>query len=337
MSCLKSAINVLLERGLILSFLALLLGNQGAFGQAGSSKPLRFASGQHFSGGSASMSSKSVLPSTVLKLAESEQYLLWVELKAGKMHLLERNAFGGMETRQIIPVSIGKSGFGKMEEGDRKTPVGVYRLTSFLTDQQLDDFYGLGAFPLNYPNVLDRQHGRTGSGIWLHGLPKNADSRPLLDSDGCVVIANESLQELYQYIETGVTHIVLSDEPLTWTESRLTETRREGLEQAFSSWKVAWENKDNPVYLGFYAGDFSDFIRNKTQWDEYKTRVNNGKRWISVETSNVSFFTDLKQPDMVTIRYYQDYRSSNYNWRGWKEQLWRETDSGWQIVYEGNG
>ena len=141
----------------------------------------------------------------------------------------------------------------------------------------------------------------------------------------------------YQYIETGVTHIVLSDEPLTWTESRLTETRREGLEQAFSSWKVAWENKDNPVYLGFYAGDFSDFIRNKTQWDEYKTRVNNGKRWISVETSNVSFFTDLKQPDMVTIRYYQDYRSSNYNWRGWKEQLWRETDSGWQIVYEGNG
>ena len=337
MSCHKSAINIMLERRFIFAALVLLLVSQGGYGQAGSTEPLRFVNGQHFSGGSASIASDTVLPAAVLRLAESEQFLLWVELKAGKMHLLERNIAGGMETRQIIPVSIGKSGFGKMVEGDRKTPVGVYRLTSFLTDQQLDDFYGLGAFPLNYPSVLDRQHGRTGSGIWLHGLPKDAESRPLLDSDGCVVFANESLQELHQYIETGVTHIVLSDEPLTWSESSSKEMRKNSLEQAFRSWQEAWENKDNPAYLGFYARDFSDFIRNKSQWDEYKTRVNNSKRWITVETSNVSFFTDLKQPEIVTIRYYQDYKSSNYNWRGWKEQLWRETDSGWQIVYEGNG
>jgi hypothetical protein len=37
------------------------------------------------------------------------------------------------------------------------------------------------------------------------------------------------------------------------------------------------------------------------------------------------------------VRYYQDYKSSNYRWSGWKEQLWRETADGWQIVYEGNG
>ena len=100
---------------------------------------------------------------------------------------------------------------------------------------------------------------------------------------------------------------------------------------------AAWEDRDNPAYLSFYAEDFSDFSRNRRQWAEYKTRVNNGKRWIQLEASNVSFYADLENPDLVTVRYFQDYSSSNYSWRGWKEQLWRETPVGWEIVYEGNG
>jgi len=51
----------------------------------------------------------------------------------------------------------------------------------------------------------------------------------------------------------------------------------------------------------------------------------------------VSYFADLKQPELVTVRYYQIYNSSNYKWRGWKEQLWREGKDSWEIVYEGNG
>lgn len=78
-------------------------------------------------------------------------------------------------------------------------------------------------------------------------------------------------------------------------------------------------------------------MRNKTQWSDYKSRVNNGKNWIEVEASKISFYADLEQPELVTVRYYQNYKSSNYQWRGWKEQLWRESPEGWQIVFEGNG
>ncbi|MGA0933716.1 MAG: DUF924 family protein [Pseudohongiellaceae bacterium] len=67
-----------------------------------------------------------------------------------------------MAVRQVIPVSIGKNGFGKEVEGDRRTPVDVYRPTLFREDEQLIDFYGLGAYPLNYPNVYDRQRHRPG-------------------------------------------------------------------------------------------------------------------------------------------------------------------------------
>lgn len=309
-----------------------------ASGQAGSSAPVRFHSTDAtLAAGSVNTVAESRLPKSVLKLADEERFLLWVDLQAGKLHLLERNASGGMETRQVLPVSIGKKGFGKVVEGDLKTPVGVYRLTSFLKDEQLIDFYGRGAFPLNYPNVIDRQQRRTGSGIWLHGLPKGMDSRPFLDSDGCVVIDNDSLQEMQQYITTGITHMVLSDEPLSWVSSHQAESRSAQLDKAFTAWQEAWESKDNEAYLAFYAEDFYDFNRHKNQWSDYKSRVNNGKSWIKVETSKVSFYADLKQSELVTVRYYQDYQSSNYNWRGWKEQLWRQSSDGWQIIYEGNG
>lgn len=278
-----------------------------------------------------------MLPRGVLRLAEDEQFLFWVELAKGRMHVLERNAGGGMDLRLTVPVSIGKNGFGKQEEGDRKTPVGIYRLTSFLPDDNLIDYYGFGAYPLNYPNVLDRRSGRTGSGIWLHGLPKDVSTRPLQDSDGCVVIDNDSFLAMEPYITTGITHVVLSEAGIAWAPAGQVVNRREALEQAFHAWRKAWSAKDNAAYLSWYAHDFSDFIRNKRQWSEYKSRVNDGKRWIEVQASQVSFFADQVHPDLVTVRYYQQYTSNNYNWRGWKEQLWRETDAGWRIVYEGNG
>lgn len=319
---------------------AMLLGSccSLTLGQAGSSAPRVFgvSDGAH-SGGSAPVEFNAMLPRGVVKLAEEEQFLIWVDLAAGKLNILERSTRGGMELRLVIPASIGKNGFGKQVEGDRKTPVGTYRLTSFLTDEQLIDFYGLGAFPLNYPNILDRRSRRTGSGIWLHGLPKDVATRPLMDSDGCVVIDNDSLEKMHQYITTGSTHMILADGPLVWEPVAAAGTRRQGLEQAITEWEHAWEDKDNAAYLSFYAEDFSDFSRNRAQWADYKTRVNNGKRWIEVEASQFSFFADHNQPELVTVRFYQDYSSSNYQWRGWKEQLWRETADGWEIIYEGNG
>jgi len=311
--------------------------------QAGSGPSLKFYSADDRAGqissepASSAIQEEAMVPAAALKLAEGEQFLLWVELDKGRLSVQSRQPDGGLRLDQEIPVSIGKNGYGKILEGDQKTPVGVYRLTSFLSDNMLDDEYGLGAFPLNYPNVLDRQHGWTGSGIWLHGLPKKVDTRPLWDSDGCVVIDNDSLKAMHDYITTGLTHMVLSDQPISWVPARENARRGESLLETFEAWRQAWEAKDNKSYLGFYADDFSDFNRNKAQWSEYKGRVNNSKRWIEVSASKVSLFADLKNPELVTVRYYQDYKSNNYRWSGWKEQQWRESDDGWQIVYEGNG
>ena len=330
-------------RAALLSLLAWVLP-AAVLAQAGSSPPVIIDSPADFyrslsvfeaeaSGGAP----PAMRPRGVLRLARDERYLLWVELGEGRLHLLQQQADGGLITRRIIPISIGKNGFGKQVEGDKRTPVGVYRITSFLDDGDLVDFYGLGAYPLNYPNPQDRRERRTGSGIWLHGLPKDVDQRPLLDSDGCVVIDNGSLVDLAGYIDAGVTHVILSEEAPEWQPLSAFDHRSTALEKAFHRWREAWEAIDNDTYLSYYADNFSDFSRNRSEWVSYKRRVNDGKSSIRVQVSNLSFLADPRRPELVTVRYYQQYRSSNYDWDGWKEQLWRQGEHGWQIIYEGNG
>src|SRR5690606_34848488 len=109
-------------------------------------------------------------------------------------------------------VSQGKFGVNKSREGDQKTPLGVYYVTSRLQGRKLPDFYGSGALPISYPNAWDRLNGRGGSGIWLHGTPADSFSRPPLASGGCVVLSNPDLRRLSQEAEIGKTPVVIADE-----------------------------------------------------------------------------------------------------------------------------
>jgi murein L,D-transpeptidase YafK len=311
--------------------------------QAGSSLPIIFETPQaFFASASTGLNNASGIqtspmrPQGFLRIPEDEQFVFWVELESGRLKILEQLENGGFIVRQIIPVSIGSNGYDKQVEGDKRTPIGIYHFTSFLNDNQLLDYYGFGAYPINYPNAVDLLNGRTGSGIWLHGLPKNVAERPLLDSDGCVVIDNDSLLQMTRYIQTGRTPIILSQSDLQWAPLNQEDDRAESLSNALESWRRDWESRDHRRYVSWYADDFNDLVRDLPQWSDYKRRVNGSKSFINLEFSDISFISDPRDPDIVIVRYYQNYQSSNYNWRGWKQQLWRQHGSEWQIIYEGN-
>jgi hypothetical protein len=93
------------------------------------------------------------------------------ELDKSRVYLFE-NQFGTPQLVDSYYMSIGKGGIDKQIEGDNKTPLGVYRITSYLSDESLPELYGAGAYPINYPNSWDRLQGKTGHGIWLHGVPR---------------------------------------------------------------------------------------------------------------------------------------------------------------------
>ena len=70
---------------------------------------------------------------------------------------------------KTIPAFTGKYDGDKVSAGDRRTPIGIYNLTQKLST--VDPFYGPMAFVTSYPNLYDRIRGKSGDGIWIHGLP----------------------------------------------------------------------------------------------------------------------------------------------------------------------
>ena len=73
----------------------------------------------------------------------------------------------------------------KLSEGDKRTPEGVYFVQRRL-DSGLDyQLYGNLAFPLDYPNPVDRLKGKTGHGIWIHGRGHDLVPR---ETQGCMAL-----------------------------------------------------------------------------------------------------------------------------------------------------
>lgn len=276
-------------------------------------------------------------PANLLRTVANEPYLLWVELKTGVLHLLKREANGGFQTLESHPISMGKQGYGKELEGDQRTPVGIYTITSFLPDEDLVDKYGSGAFPLDYPNLVDKLARRTGYGIWLHGLPKGVTSRPMFDSDGCVVIDNTTLVSLAEYIDIGSTRMILA-ETLDWVSVGTNRPMRDRLETRIENWRAAWSAIDNDAYLSFYSDEFTNFSQSYNDWDAYKRRIHQAKSWIEVGVEDMRLTSYPGDDNLVVAEFYQTYRSSNFSAQGMKKQLWRLEDDGvWRIIYEGGG
>jgi murein L,D-transpeptidase YafK len=104
--------------------------------------------------------------------------------------------------------STGKVQGRKAIEGDRKTPEGVYFATRDVGARYLTETYGSRALPLDYPNWLDQQQGRTGSAIWIHGTNKLLKPH---DSNGCVVMDNVAINDLASRVKLQHTPIVIVD------------------------------------------------------------------------------------------------------------------------------
>jgi murein L,D-transpeptidase YafK len=103
------------------------------------------------------------------------------ETSTSAFHRFDRAGDGVVKVRQDY-MSIGKGGTGKKRAGDQRTPLGIYFVTEQLDTSRLHDKYGVTAFPLDYPNAWDRRLGRTGDGIWVHGVDPEGGTRPPLDT-----------------------------------------------------------------------------------------------------------------------------------------------------------
>jgi murein L,D-transpeptidase YafK len=265
----------------------------------------------------------------VLQLHPGQKHAFLVDSKRSRLYVFS-NAEGRLRLIADYYVTLGKNGIEKTREGDQKTPIGVYHVTANLPRNKLTDFYGSGAFPINYPNEFDRRLGRNGFGIWLHGVPSDVYARPPRASDGCIVLANPDLEAVGRYVQVGLTPVIIVDE-VEWSDAAALEAERRSLGSTLEQWRADWESRDTERYLTHYSGKFNDL----SGWSAHKRKVNAGKRWIKVGLSEVSMFRYPRQGDFVVVTFQQDYRSDTLSNVMRKRQYWIKDGARWKIIHEG--
>jgi len=273
------------------------------------------------------------LPAYVLQLNPQQKHAIVVDSYRSRLYVYANDG-GRPKLVADYYVTLGKNGIEKTREGDQKTPIGVYHVTANLPRSKLTDFYGAGAFPINYPNEWDRRQGRNGHGIWLHGVPSDVYSRAPRASDGCIVLSNPDLQALAHQLEIGLTPVIIADE-VEWADARALEEERASLFAAIEDWRKDWESRDTERYLAHYSQRFNASGQDFAAWAAHKRKVNAARAWIKVGLARLSMLRYPRERDVVVVSFEQDYRSDGLANVMKKRQYWAKEAGRWKILYEG--
>lgn len=273
------------------------------------------------------------VPASLLQLAEHHEHAVYIDTLKSRLYLFA-NRDGDPELIGDYYVSIGKNGSRKRRKGDKRTPLGVYFVTERLPGENLPDKYGPVAFPVDYPNAWDRRHQRTGSGIWLHGVASRSYSRPPLDSDGCVALINEELEQVSPLMKPGNTPVVIG-EGTEWVGYDELLNRRTEAAETLEQWRRDWESGDVEKYLSHYDNEFIGGNMKIDAWRDYKRRVGKNKTSIAIELNDISIFGYPDEEGLMVVTFKQHYESNNFNGSAHKRQYWRKgSDNRWRIVNE---
>ncbi|MEZ5647335.1 MAG: L,D-transpeptidase [Burkholderiaceae bacterium] len=279
------------------------------------------------------------IPSQFLVLGTQSRHAIAIDASRSRLYLFEnQGANDGQSTPRMrllgdFYISVGLSGTEKQVEGDKRTPLGVYYITSSLNPRKLPDLYGVGALPINYPNALDLQRGKTGSGIWLHGTPREQFVRAPQASDGCVVLSNPDLERLLETVQIRTTPVVIAPE-LDWVTADRADAERRRFQAALDGWREARGQADAERLRQYYSPRFQAQGRDPDAWwsrteDEMRTR---GARAVDLKDLSILRWKDSDDTMVVTFGEVPHGQARGVT----RRQYWILEDKHWKIFYEGN-
>ncbi len=276
-----------------------------------------------------------VFPESLIDMGRYKHVLV-SDMPAGRLYLYRNEPQGPVLIRDYY-MTVGSQGYGKQYEGDNKTPIGVYSIYKYISSRELPDLYGDGAFPVDYPNKIDKYRNRTGYGIWLHGTPSNTYARSPFASEGCFVLSNEDLNDIAQFIDIDEQTPVILSGSIKWISKEELSAERKKYMAIIDAWKSDWESLDTSAYLSHYSTDNFNLGKNSyRQWIEAKQATNNSKTFIQIDMEIDSLFIYPGEKNMFVVTYTQRYLSNNYSSESNKEQYWQKDAKGnWRIIYEG--
>jgi len=257
---------------------------------------------------------------------ESLKYILVCDKNINNIKLFDAKTNNEIYKSNVI---TGEVKGDKQNEGDLKTPIGAYKLLKKLDN--LDPFYGPFALSTNYPNKFDKSYGKSGHGIWIHGVPFNEKRNPY--TKGCIALKNDKLMQLNSKLQ-------LKDSMLIISENKKVNAKLNDISTILANifaWRDAWKYGDFNSYLSFYSKEFkredgSGFEKFKN----YKKRIfaKNESKKIIFTNINIIPYPNDKNKLMFKISMDEDYKTRTYKFVGKKELYVELVNNKMQILFE---
>lgn len=257
------------------------------------------------------------IPAEFVRLAPSVRHAVAVDASRSRLYLFS-NSEQGLRLERDFYVSLGKQGIDKFIEGDRRTPLGVYWITAALPKSQLDGRFGHGALRFNYPNAVDRQQGRTGRGLFLHGVPTDVMNHVPWATDGCVAMANADVEDLLRKLDVDATPVVIARE-LSWVAPEAVRQAAAEFDPAWRAWSSARQTGEPSEFLRWYLPGAAQ----ASSWKPTATER---------EHSSLLAWRNEGVPMMVVTSHAYAQGPSPTVYR----QYWTRRDNQWRIAFEGS-
>lgn len=273
---------------------------------------------------------RDVMQKSDTKFGYIEKYrsILVCDKNSSTLKLYQKDANDTFSLKNEYHAFTGKNKGEKQNEGDLKTPVGIYNLTKKLS--KVDSFYGPMAFVTSYPNLFDRYRNKDGHGIWIHGLPLNQKRDEF--TKGCIAIDNDGLVCLDNEIDLPSTLLLIFE------TKEIPQSNKEKLAKLASwlyAWRYAWKYNDIGGYLSYYADDFKRFDgKDLKAFSAYKKAVFSRNKKKSIIFSELNIIPYPNHPGIYQITFFERYRSGGYSFYGPKELLVRKEGDSYKIFSE---
>ena len=228
---------------------------------------------------------------------------------------------------KVYNCSTGENDGPKYKKNDRKTPEGIYYFTDSYVDRYLAPIYGVRAFPISYPNFLDKKDGKGGYGIWFHGTNKPLKPN---DTNGCIAMANDDIDEFSSHIELFKTPIIISSN-IEMVPFKRIEQDAEELAEIVEAWRNAWQSKNIDRYISYYHNQFVSGHKDREQWKRYKSDLAKKYKNIDVQVDNLEL---LSNDGVVLARFTQRYRAPGLDSKGVKSLYFKKNSNQWKIIGE---
>ncbi|MFC4170972.1 L,D-transpeptidase family protein [Microvirga sp. GCM10011540] len=167
-------------------------------------------------------------------MSKSDPILIRAYKKESEMEVWKRGSDGRYALLKTYPICRWSGQLGpKTKEGDRQVPEGFYTVSP--SQMNPNSAYYL-SFDTGYPNAYDRQFGRTGGDIMVHGS---------CTSRGCFAMTDQNVAEIYaiarEAFASGQRAFQFQSYPFRMTPKNLAQHR---LDPNIGFWKNLKEGSD---------------------------------------------------------------------------------------------